>query len=355
MHEIRNPINAITAIIEELKERNLDQSIQTEIEVLYNSSELLLNLLNDLLDLSRIEQGSIEFHFSPCSPKKIAENTILLFQSKAKRNSIKLEFDFSREDVVYNGDPIRIQQILMNLLNNAINYTGSGRVLLTLKNQIEGNLLRSTFRVYDTGKGITELEKEKIFQKFYRANEQTQGAGLGLYISKTLAELMGGNLTFESPPSDKQDFKTVFILDLSFPILNSELKLEKETYHSLPVKRVPVVDDEEINLLVLSQILKSLRINFTIANNSLEALNLAFSVEHDFVLVDIEMPELNGIEIAKRVRFTENLSQNAKLIAITGYELSRLDKSSIKIFDTVLTKPITKKLLYATFRELVQK
>ncbi|MCX7998548.1 MAG: HAMP domain-containing histidine kinase, partial [Leptospiraceae bacterium] len=267
IHEIRNPINAIFGIIEELKEKGTNLEIQKEINILSDSTEILLNLLNDLLDLSKLERGHIEFHFSPCSPKQIAKSVFDLFYFRAKRKGLELEYEFIGVDLLYNGEPIRIKQILMNLLNNAINYTSHGRILISVRNELENNLLHSTYKVYDTGSGISKENRDKVFQKFYRANNEVKGAGLGLYISKTLAELMSGSLTFESPPTDREDFNTVFILDLRFPVIEGEvLSTQEETYLSLPIRRVLIVDDDEVNLVVLSQIMKSLRINFSIAN-----------------------------------------------------------------------------------------
>lgn len=352
VHEIRNPLNGIVNLIHTIKEKNTDQNLQKEIELLNYSTEILLNLFNDLLDSSKVEEGKFRFNYQLCSPKQIAENVTSLFYYKAKEKGIELQFLFTGEDKSYNADPIRIQQILMNLMNNAINYTSKGKVLLELNNHLEEKLLYSTFKVYDTGKGIAPKDQDKIFQKFYRADNNVSGTGLGLYISKTLAELMCGQLTFESPPRDKSEFSTVFILSLAFPILEGIPISEDIIYTSLPIRKVLVVDDDDVNILVLEQILKSLNINFNSVNNSLEGLKLVFLDSYDFILLDIEMPVLNGLEFAKRVKLTDNLSSKSKIIGITGYESESLSETQKEYFDAILNKPISKKNLYNTLKQL---
>ncbi len=352
-HEIRNPLNAIINLIRNLKEKNRDPNIKKEVEILYNSTEILLNLFNDLLDSSRIEEGKIRFHFESCSSKQIAENVYSLLVYKAEEKGIQLEFEFKGIDKFYNGDPIRIQQILMNLLNNAINYTAKGKVLLEVENEIKGEILQSTFKVYDTGKGIAQKDQEKIFQKFYRANEDVTGTGLGLYVSKTLAELMNGSLIFESPPKHKQEFSTVFILTLGFPLAEVTPIQDSMVYLSLPIRKVLVVEDDDVNLLVLEQILKSLNINFTSTKNSQEGFKLALSTKYDFILLDIEMPVINGKEFAKRIKLTDNSSQSAKIICLTGYDLQDIPENDKGYFNAILTKPISKKILYETFQKLL--
>jgi signal transduction histidine kinase/ActR/RegA family two-component response regulator len=356
-HEIRNPLNAIIPIIDLLEAEKSPVEQRQYISTISQSSKLLLNIVNDTLDLSKIEAGKMELHLQPSDPYTIAEDCYHLYQTKAKEKSINFEFRFKGIRKMYQADSLRIQQILLNLLGNAIKFTSQGSVLLELESSEEGSYLKTIFKVFDTGMGIPREHQEKIFQQYYQIQEkertQIKGTGLGLYICWKLTELMQGILSFQSPPSGYQE-GTVFLLELKFPIVEMEKAVKPiHEMFSKSVSKALLVDDDPINLLVLTRYLKNLQIEVKSMTNPIEAIELAKSEFFPLVLLDVEMPEMNGYQVAEAITQLGSLSRDAKIIAVSGHdanlEINYIHNTRI---DKFLMKPIRSEDLYQSIKEL---
>ncbi len=355
-HEIRNPLTAILAIIELLENEKNENTQKEYLSIVKSSSELLLEIINDTLDISKLEAKKMELNPDVCDPYEIAHTCYELYKPRARQKELEFEFRAIGPRVSYLADPVRIKQILVNLIGNAVKFTSDGKILIELETKVENNLLHSIFRIYDTGLGIPSNQKDKLFEQYYQIQSEERkhikGTGLGLYISKLLCELMGGKLYFESPPPKEFAQRgTVFFLELCFPlveIVGSNMKNPSQDL--LYLQKVLIIDDDEVNLFVLSKYMEFFQIPHKTENNPLQALELAKQESFSIILVDIEMPNMNGLELISKLQSQEGPSKNAKFIVISGHNKNIIN--SLPQRTKFLTKPIKKDLLYETLLEL---
>jgi len=355
-HEIRNPLTAILAVIELLENEKNENTQKEYLSIVKSSSELLLEIINDTLDISKLEAGKMDLNPDVCDPYEIAHTCYELYKPRARQKDLEFEFRAIGPRASYLADSVRIKQILVNLIGNAVKFTNHGKVIIELETKIDNNLLHSIFKIFDTGLGIPPNQKDKLFQQYYQIQsderKHIKGTGLGLYISKLLCELMGGKLYFESPPPKEFAQKgTVFFLELCFPlveIVNTNMKNPNQELLSL--QKVLIIDDDEVNLFVLSKYMEFFQISFQAENNPLQALEKARQEKFTIILVDIEMPKMNGLEFINQLQSQEGPSKNAKFIIISGHDQSRINLLPNKT--KFLTKPIKKDVLYETLLEL---
>ena len=325
-HEIRTPMNAIMGMTNQLNKTSLTDSQKFLLNIIHSASDNLLIIINDILDLSKIEAGKLSLEHIGFEPKLVVGRVMQVMMHKAEEKGLALTNSFcdSKLNDVLLGDPYRLNQVLLNLLSNAIKFTEKGSVDIRCKviSDAETEQIMQV-TVQDTGIGMDESYVKNLFQKFTQEDESVTrkfgGTGLGMSICKELVELMGGTIDVQS----KKGYGTTFSFNIP---------LSKGTAKDLPVKdtssadviilsgkKILVTDDNEMNRLVASTILKSYGADVEEAQNGSEAIDKIKLHEFDIVLMDVQMPIMDGIEATKVIRAT--ISKNLPIIALTAFAL----------------------------------
>ena len=305
-HEIRNPLNVILGYSEMISQEKINESVKEYSKLLSLSGEHLKVIVNDILDLSRIEAGKLALVNSPIHIKEIAHNCVENYRYQNRNADVELHLEVS--DNIPNtvlGDDVRINQILSNLLSNALKFTEKGMISIDVKVAFEDKeTIKIAFLVSDSGRGMTDEQASKIFNE-YQQNKKTDnrvlgGAGLGLSIVKRLLKAMNGKISVES----KLNKGTTFITEIPFLKVNS---LKKNTVGNqkkiiskiLQGKRILVADDDALNQTIVAHILKKEKVDLTLVKDGLEALNMLKKDVFDVVLLDIHMPNITGEELVQ--------------------------------------------------------
>lgn len=329
-HELRTPMNIIIGMLEVLKRTELTQKQKEFLRIIENTSENLLYLLNDILDISKIESGKLEFEVTGFRLCEIISSIIETGTSLANKKKIGFSFKCVEEctDLIVLGDPVRLSQVLYNLTTNAIKFTEKGEVILqvSLVQQTDADILMR-FEVRDTGIGIPKEQQERIFQDFTQADAGTTrkygGTGLGLSISRKLVELMGGKLEVESQEGQGSNFFFTITLkkgtsdDLP-EIVRKKLSMGLE--REISNLRILVAEDNQFNAMILKEILTSSNCIVEIVSNGEQAIQKLSENEFDIVLMDIQMPVMDGVETTQYIR--NNLPQpksKVPIVALTAH------------------------------------
>jgi len=346
-HEIRTPMNAILGFSEALYYKLDSTQYKKMLGSVLNSGNLLLSLLNDILDLSKIEAGMLNLSSHPTNLKSIVEEIKLLYYEKAKSKGVEF-FIFTSDDfpsLLY-LDEIRIKQVIFNLVGNAIKFTHKGFIKIHLnyhsKNNNIGELI---IKVEDTGIGIPENQQEDIFQAFKQSDltgRQYSGAGLGLSISQRLIDNMKGNLSVES----QEGKGSVFTIKLPDIAISFSLdKKQEDTMEWIDVifekANIMVVDDVPTNIETVESLLSSSGLKIIPAESGEKALEILQHTKPDLILLDIRMPGLSGFDVAKKIRSSPALNR-IPLIAFSASLYSSENIKDDEIFDDFLFKPISK-------------
>jgi len=376
-HEIRTPMNAIIGIAEiQLRDETLPLLTKEALERIYTSGDLLLGIVNDILDLSKIESGKLELFFSQYDIASLIHDTVKLNIMRFENKPIDFKLVVS-EDVPSKliGDELRIKQILNNLLSNAFKYTEQGRIELKLSSEHQGDGANVTlvFRVSDTGQGMTKEEVQKLGDRFSRfnleANRKTEGAGLGMNITQNLIQLMNGSLTVESTPGMGSVF-TVRLLqenvysdpigrELAENLMNLNLKSTAKIRNAqiiqefMPYGRVLVVDDVETNLYVARGLLAPYGLSIDTVLSGSDAINkIKDGASYDIVFMDHMMPGMDGIEATKHIR---NFGYSFPIVALTANALAGQAEMFMKNgFDAFISKPIDIRQLNSLLNKLIR-
>lgn len=347
-HEIRTPLNAVIGFSELLQNSIEDEKQQNYSKTIYSSANSLLRIINDILDLSKIEAGKIEPHFKPVNLQTILMKIESMFtqtiQSKQIEFIVDIPEDFPKSIVF---DEVRMRQILLNLVGNAVKFTEKGHIKLSMKampsNTGDRNLINLHLFVTDTGIGIPNQEKDKIFEAFTQISGQSikkyGGTGLGLSITKKLVEIMSGKITVESEVSKGSTFHVEFT-DVQLTDVES---LPEETDNSFFCKynfegtTILVVDDIETNRSLLVEYLSKTGSHVLVAENGLEALQIGGMEKPDLIITDLFMPVMNGFEAINRLRENPVISHIPVIaLSATGSQ----DVPEIRKFDGYLMKPV---------------
>ncbi len=368
-HEIRTPINTIIGLNEMILRENASDEINENAANIQAASKMLLSLINDILDMSKFESGQMELSPVSYHTGDMLSDVVGLLWLKAKEKNLDFTIDVSPdlpESLL--GDEVRIKQILINVLNNAIKYTREGSVRLQIQCERNGDMANVIYSVTDTGIGIKKESIPYLFTAFKRADEDKnryiEGTGLGLSIVKQFVDLMGGKITVNSVYTKG----TTFVIELPQRIVNDEHIGEIETKggkgrfrtdyvesFEAPDAKVLVVDDTVANLLVVEKLLRGTRVQVDTAVSGKEALQKTFNSSYHVIFMDHLMPEMDGIECLNRIR-TQNggLCRESKIVALTANAGSDMeDYYEREGFDGYLLKPISgEKLEKALYRLL---
>lgn len=367
-HELRTPMNGVLGCTQLLKDTSLTDQQRELIETMHRSADALLTLVNDILDFSKIEAGKMTLEVADVNLRALICDVTTLTEGLASLKgltvSVQIDPDVPEE---FRGDPIRLRQILFNLVGNAIKFTERGRVTVTVslkQERTEGSdSVVLQWRIQDTGIGMTPEQQSRLFQAYTQADASTTrkfgGTGLGLMICHQLVQLMGGAITVESSIGQGSTFAyTTNLLpaihrDASASSLGADQRTLGEQAGSL---RVLVADDNEINQVVACKFLQKLGCHVEIARTGREAVEAITRTVYDVVLMDCEMPEMDGYEATREVRRREEgTPSHLPIMALTGHASDEDARKCHQAgMDKVMTKPLTLPILRASLRELLQ-
>ncbi len=355
-HEIRTPLTAISGIAEifEKKKDTLDEKQQRLVHTLLSSTSSLKDLINDVLDFSKIESGELELDQHHFDLDEVFENVISMMSLKASEKGISFVFDYQTlKGQDFYGDAKRIRQILINLVNNAIKFTDKGGVTIfaDIEEREDSDFLR--IDVADTGIGISPENFDLIFERFKQADSSVSrrfgGTGLGLPISRNLAQLMGGDIFLSSEAGKGSTFSLLLPMTMAKKtgekqILENDKKLNDKIRAALKGEdKILVVEDYEGNVVVLSYLLEELGMTYDVAGTGIDAVKLWNQNHYDIILMDIQMPEMDGFTATKEIRVLEkqkNLGRTP-IIGMTAHALvGDKDKCLEAGMDAYLPKPI---------------
>jgi len=359
-HELRTPMNAVIGLAHILSmSQNLNPKEQQCVAMLRQSSDNLLSLINNLLDFSRLETDSLQLEQVEFSPAEVLEKVIVLLDVKAREKNLALKVGYGRElKDRYAGDPLRLQQVLTNIVGNAVKFTEKGQIEVSLRVKAE-RLADSVlvFEISDTGIGIPEDKLPVIFEKFIQADASTTrkygGSGLGLAICQQIVEAMGGTISVVSKP----DVGSTFTVEIPFRNAphQSLLTPKRETFG--PERRnVLVVEDYEANALVVTTMLEHLGYSYDVAHNGMEALRKAERGLFDLILMDVQMPGMDGFESTRLIRAFEkdNRRQRTPIVAMTAHVQSRDKEQCIKAgMNDFIPKPFEPSVLQQVLERYV--
>ncbi|MNX65793.1 Aerobic respiration control sensor protein ArcB [compost metagenome] len=358
-HEIRTPMNAIIGFTKVVLKTDLTAKQKEYLNAIKMSGDALIVLINDILDLAKVDAGKMTFEKTPFKMKSSISAMLHLFETKIQEKNLRLvtEYDRNIPDVLV-GDPVRLHQIILNLVSNAVKFTTKGKIIVSVDLLYEEeDKVIIQFAVTDTGIGIPEEKIGKIFENFQQASSGTSrlygGTGLGLAIVKQLVESQGGTIRVKSTV----DEGSTFSFTLSFQKTNSDAELENEIVElDTEIKniKVLVVEDIPLNQLLMKTLLDEFGFARDIAENGKIAIEKLKNKDYDIILMDLQMPEMNGFEATEYIRKTMN--SKIPIIALTA-DVTTVDLAKCKAvgMNDYIAKPVDERLLYSKIIGILKK
>ena len=360
-HEIRTPLNAIVGFSQALQEENLPPQAQDEVKDIVMASETLLDIVNGILDISKIEANKLEIVSTEYSLQAVLDELVSLSKARLGEKPIEFRcvFDPSIPPYLY-GDKVRVKQVILNILTNAIKYTKQGFIEFKVSSIQKDGVCRLIISVEDSGIGIKPESINKLFTKFERLdiekNNTIEGTGLGLAITKKLLELMGGQIVVQSVYGKGSKF--TIALDQKI-VTNPTTVVETKTVVAtskldLTGKKILVVDDNMINLKVASRLLKDYNCLVDTANSGFECIDkISNGASYDLILMDDMMPKMSGVETFHKLKENENF--HIPTVALTANAISGMKEKYLQEgFQDYLAKPIEKTELYRVLVKFLQ-
>lgn len=355
-HEIRTPINAMIGMDEMILRESKEKSIRTYASDIMSAGKTLLSLINDILDLSKVEEGKMDIIPVQYDLSSLINDLVNMIYDRASKKGLKFNVDVEKSipSSLY-GDEIRIRQCVMNLLTNSVKYTNEGEVTLSIShNRINDNKIALSFMVKDTGIGMKKEDMDKLFTPYKRIEEKRnrtiEGTGLGMSITRQLLDLMGSSLEVQSVYGEGSTFS--FTIEQEFmsedeigdySIRYEDALKDSYVYHELfvaPDAKILVVDDTEVNLVVVKNLLKNTKIQIDTCMSGKEAIKLANENKYDAVFIDHMMPDMDGIETLSHIR-KSGKCMDVPSVALTANAVSGAREMYQKAgFTNYMSKPI---------------
>jgi signal transduction histidine kinase/CheY-like chemotaxis protein len=338
-HELRTPLNGVLGMAHVLSLTDLDARQRSHLEIIGSSGRSLLLILNDILDLSKIEAGKLEVETVPFALVELLESVAALWAAPAAEKGLKLNLHLDGDIPDWaTGDPTRLRQVITNLLSNAVKFTDQGAIWLRANASRDGQLI---FEVADTGAGIPRDVQTRLFSDFSQADASTSrkfgGTGLGLSISRKLCRLMGGDLTVTSPAGEGATFRG----SIRIGVADARAPDAAPALAEMPMLQVLAVDDNPANRAVAEALLSALGMSVTLACDGAEALDVLRTQPLDLVFMDINMPVMGGVEALQAIRRGEAGDAGVMIVALTANAMVGDRERYIALgFDDHLAKPI---------------
>jgi CheY-like chemotaxis protein/two-component sensor histidine kinase len=323
-HELRTPLNAILGFSSLLRDNCALEQQRHDLDIINRSGEHLLTLINDVLDVAKIEAGRTELETVSCDVEKVIEDVTNMVRPWAFQKGLVLRVESLHTPLLIRTDPARLRQVLINLLSNAIKFTEEGTVTVRMSKSASTNAEeeRVVFEVEDTGAGIAASDQAVIFDAFVQAGAalRQEGTGLGLTISRHLVELMGGTIQVESAPGKGSRFRMEMPAAradeaeaIKRPTLNHVIRLEQ----GQPEYRILIVEDQDANWLVLERLLNNAGFQTRVAENGAEGVREFCEWRPQLIWMDLHMPVMDGIEATRLIRASEG-GRQVKIVAVTA-------------------------------------
>jgi len=364
-HEIRTPLNSVIGFSEQLSQSQLNASQREQLQAISSSSRLLLDVVNEILDFSKFETGKMSFDNAPFVPLDSLEDVFLSLRPQAEHKGIQLEKELQLDEgFCLKGDAFRLKQVVINLMNNAIKFTTEGKVVLRAFVSMGSKGMKILHvSVQDSGLGISKENIPLIFGEFAQIVSAQQkasqkGTGLGLAISRKIVELQGGSISVTS----ELNKGSIFSFKIPFETADA-VACKKKALPDHPVaqellygKHILVAEDNRLNVLLLSTILKKWNLTFDVAEDGIQAFSLFEENDYDLVLTDIEMPEMGGVELSRQIRNYHHIGKSlTPVLALTANALKEDRDNYMKArMNGVILKPFTEQNLLDTITEVLK-
>ena len=359
-HEIRTPMNAIIGMADVALRREMDDELRKEIGIIKSSSAGLLEIINDILDLSRVEAGKINIIASSYSTATLAEEMSAIVDARNTPQKVPIHYHIQPDmPACLNGDAMRLRQVMLNFASNAIKYTDFGSIEITMRCEpVDPDTVNLIYSVKDTGQGIREEDQAKLFTLYTQFDAQRnhgkESAGIGLAISKAFIDSMGGTITVQSRYGVGSTFTfSVPQRIVSAPELSAAVRPGSADGEAFTAEgaRVLLVDDNAINREVLKALLEPLKLTIDEAADGQQAVFRAASRPFDLILMDSHMPVMNGEEAARAIRNTDGINQGVPIVAVTADAIAGVRERLLASgMNDCITKPIDPAALNAAVR-----